>query len=159
MLHPNIHFRRQNRVVHILLGHRDSTAMELWSLWVIRVDFRLSLKRYDPFDCGETRCVHHTVGRLKFAALAIHATELRLRRNIPTSVTLLTDLRRRCANTELCHNFQEGKQAGRIDPFDCSLGSRIPLRTCWSISRLLGGFPHLMFRVDVLARWLHKSLQ
>ena len=70
------------------LGHQSRLSFE-------------SQERYDPFDCGETRCVHHTVGRLKFAALAIHATELRLRRNIPTSVTLLTDLRRRCANTEL----------------------------------------------------------
>ena len=71
------------------------------STLVIGVDFRLSLRRYDPIVCGKYRCVHHTLGRLKFAALAIHATEVRLRRNIPTSVTLLTDLRRRGADTEL----------------------------------------------------------
>ena len=106
------------------------------SIWVIRVDFRLSLKRYDPFFCGKYRCVHHTLSRLKFAALAIHATEVRLRRNIPTSVTLLTDLRRRGANTELLSVCQaQGKQARRIDLCGCSLqlGLKvlpIPLRTC-----------------------------
>ena len=36
-----------------------------------------------------------TFGRAKFAALAIRTTKVRLRRNIPTSVKLLTDLRRR----------------------------------------------------------------
>ena len=42
--------------------------------------------------------VHYIFGRIKFVA---PATEVRLLRNIPTSVTLLTDLRRRGTSTEL----------------------------------------------------------
>ena len=62
--------------------------------WVIEIG-----PQWNTGSCGNYRCVHHTSGRIQFAALAIHAANVRTHRNIPTSATLLTDLRRRGAST------------------------------------------------------------
>ena len=64
--------------------------------WVIEIG-----PQWSSGSCGTCRCVHHTLGKLTFAAFAIHASEVRMRQNTPISNTLLTDLRRRVANTEV----------------------------------------------------------
>ena len=91
------HFRRQNRGVPILLGHRDWTAMELCFLRHISV---CSPHLWQNQVCSSCHPCHESATAPKH-----------------------TDLRRRGASTELlsvCEvTFKLRRQAGRIDPYDC----------------------------------------